>query len=162
MTATNGYCWREPSRMALFRNHGAVDGGLAAVRQLGVAGKRNRNKRPAGGQGEASARRLRNRASHGLWVSAKDLPGMLRLWRWTNCEIDGKPGTRGIFSCALENKMEISVRYGCNRFPTQQLGLPSEIFGPNMWTISPLGGAVSLVLKPFETRYAGFPIVLRV
>jgi hypothetical protein len=47
---------------------------------------------------------------------------MLRLWRWTNCEIDGKPGTRGIFSCALENKMEISGKIWMQPIPHAAIG----------------------------------------
>jgi hypothetical protein len=45
----------------------------------------------------------------GFRVPATDLPGTLRLARWTKCEKDGESDTRGIFSCGRESWMEIPV-----------------------------------------------------
>ena len=55
---------------------------------------------------EVSVKWILNQASHGFWAWAENLRGQ-GLRRWNECEKNGEPRTRGIFSGGWASIMEI-------------------------------------------------------
>ena len=60
--------------------------------------------------GKVFVKSLRNGANDGFWVPVTDLPGTLRFWPWTKCEIKMVSlALGGIFFGSQETKCRFQV-----------------------------------------------------